>query len=177
MKGATIILTIATVMSLSILVSPADASPPKSVIGVLNNAERARQQASARSAAAARAAKQRAIAEAHAPADPSGLRRVSFSCYGMRNGAFFSPQNIQLMSGTLYNDGTPISSYTGLPYSGGRLAIHRVQGQAVVRTFYNDYPRRQISFSSIYDFNRGEVFDIEENGSRRKICASRRSVN
>ncbi len=107
------------------------------------------------------------------PQHPSGLNRLSFSCWGMRNGGFHMAQNTYFILDTLYNEDTPISSYKGIQYTNGGFAIHRVEGQTVVRTFYSNYARREGRMSEIYDFAAGEIFDIERNGSRRKTCSNR----
>ena len=106
------------------------------------------------------------------PQHPSGLNRLSFSCWGMRNGGFHVAVYYYFIGGTLYREDTPISSYKGIQWGEG-FAIHRVQGQTVVYTYYSDYARRVGRMSEIYDFAAGEIFDIERNGSRRKICSNR----
>lgn len=78
------------------------------------------------------------------------------------------------MDGTLFDRGTPISSFSGMLYDGGRFAIHRIERGTLVRYFYQDRAQRRLQFSTIYNFATGEVFDVENNGTRTKVCSNRR---
>jgi hypothetical protein len=102
------------------------------------------------------------------------LGRTSFTCWGMIGGRFTEPQDIRLVNGTLYDRGTAISSFVGLNYDGGRVAIHRIERGTLVRYFYQDRSQRRLQFSSVYNFATGEVFDLDNNGTRTKICSNRR---